>query len=96
MRLASAWQGVSSAYQLVEQPSPGVFHFVTSPTDIDQLTSRLTCFSFGTLTTVGSDFTPLNPFAGSLTIGEAGGGQLFPAILIGALVAMAMQSRAKT
>jgi hypothetical protein len=33
--------------------------------------------------------------ARSLTIAEATMGQLFPAILIGALVAMAMQSRPK-
>jgi hypothetical protein len=33
------------------------------------------------------------PFARSLTTAEAIVGQLFPAILIGALVAMAMQSR---
>jgi hypothetical protein len=91
--LGMAW---ASAYQLVEQLYPGAFHFVTAPTDIDQLTSKLTYFSFGTLTTVGSDITPLHPFARSLTIGEAVVGQLFPAILITALVAMAMQSRVKT
>jgi hypothetical protein len=57
----------------------------------------ITCiyFSFGTLTTVGSSITPLHPFARSLTIAEAIVGQLFPATLIGALVAMAMESRNK-
>jgi hypothetical protein len=38
----------------------------------------------------------LNPYARSLAIAEAIVGQLFPAIFIGALVAMAMQSRSKS
>jgi len=86
----------ASAYQFVEQLIPGSFHFVSEPTDIDQLTSRLTYYSFATLTTVGSDISPLHPFARSLSVAEAIVGQLFPAILIGALVAMAMQARAKS
>jgi hypothetical protein len=91
--LGMAW---ASAFQLVEQLIPGSFSFVTAPTDIDQLTSKLIYFSFGTLTTVGSSITPLHPFARSLTIAEAIVGQLFPATLIGALVAMAMESRNKS
>jgi Ion channel len=91
--IGMAW---ASAFQFLEQLHPGSFYFVTTPTDIDQLTSKLTYFSFATLTTVGSSITPLNPFARSLTIAEAVVGQLFPATLIGALVAMAMQSRAKS
>ncbi|MFZ0200568.1 MAG: ion channel [Candidatus Sulfotelmatobacter sp.] len=90
--LGMAW---ASAFQLLEQLIPGSFNFVTAPTDIDQLTSKLIYFSFGTLTTVGSSITPLHPFARSLTIAEAIVGQLFPATLIGALVAMAMESRNK-
>jgi hypothetical protein len=89
-----AW---AAAFQLVEQHHAGSFHFVSAPVDIDQLTSSLIYFSFATLTTVGfGDITPLNPFARSLAIAEAVVGQLFPAILIGALVAMAMQSRPKS
>jgi len=91
--LGMAW---ASAYQLVEQVIPGSFNFVTAPTDIDQLTSKLIYFSFGTLTTVGSSITPLLPIARSFTIAEAIVGQLFPATLIGALVAMAMESRNKS
>jgi len=83
----------ASIYQFVEQVYPGSFHFVSAPADIDQLTSKLTYFSFAVLTTVGSDIIPVHPFARSLTIAEAMVGQLFPAILIGALVAMAMQAR---
>lgn len=90
--LGMAW---ASAFQIVEQSRPGSFHFVTTPTGFDQLISKLTYFSFCTLTTVGGDVAPLSPIARSLTIAEAMVGQLFPAILIGALVAMAMQSRAK-
>ena len=91
--LGMAW---ASAFQLLEQLHPGSFQFVTAPADIDQLTSKLTYFSFCTLTTIGSDIKPLHPFARSLTMSEAIVGQLFPAILIGALVAMAMQSRNKS
>jgi hypothetical protein len=91
--IGMAW---ASAFQLVEQLVPGSFYFVTAPTDMDQLTSKLVYFSFATLTTVGSSITPLHPFARSLTIAEAIVGQLFPATLIGALVAMAMESRNKS
>jgi hypothetical protein len=91
--LGMAW---ASAYQFVEQHYPGSFQFVSAPTDIDQLTSKLTYFSFGTLTTVGSDISALHPYARSLTIAEAIVGQLFPAVFIGALVTMAMQSRSKS
>jgi len=91
--LGMAW---ASLFQLIEQLLPGSFHFVTVPTSMDQLTSKLTYFSFGTLTTVGSDIVPVHPFARSLTTAEGIVGQLFPAILIGALVAMAMESRSKS
>jgi len=86
----------ASIFQFVEQVYPGSFQFVTAPVNIDQLTSKLTYFSFAVLTTLGSDIIPVHPFARSLTIAEAIVGQLFPAILIGALVAMAMQSRSKS
>ena len=91
--LGMAW---ASAYQFLEQRYPGSFSFVTAPKDMDQLTSRLTYYSFATITTIGCDIAPLHPFARSLTIGESIVGQLFPAILIGALVAMAMQAREKS
>jgi hypothetical protein len=90
--IGMAW---ASAFEFVEQLRPGSFNFVIAPADLDQLTSKLTYFSFATLTTVGSTITPLDSFARSLTIAEAVVGQLFPATLIGALVAMAMQSRTK-
>lgn len=83
----------ASAYQFVEVLHPGAFRFVSQPTDLDQLISKFTYYSFTTLTTVGSDISPLLPFARSLTIAEAVVGQLFPAVLMGALVAMALQSR---
>jgi hypothetical protein len=90
--LGMAW---ASAFQIVEQSRPGSFHFVTAPADFDQLISKLTYFSFCTLTTVGGEVSPASPIARSLTIAEAAVGQLFPAIFIGALVAMAMQSDRK-
>jgi hypothetical protein len=91
--LGMAW---ASAFNVVEQIHPGAFHFVTEPGNMDQLTLKLIYFSFATLTTVGfGDILPVHPFARSLAIAEAIVGQLFPAILIGALVAMAMQARPK-
>ena len=91
--LGMAW---ASAFQVVEQFRPGSFHFVTAPMDFDQLIAKLTYFSLCNLTTVGGEVTPVSPIARSLTVAEAMTGQLFPAILIGALVAMAMQSRTKS
>jgi hypothetical protein len=91
--LGMAW---ASAFQVTEQFYPGSFNFVGAPMDFDQLIAKLTYFSFCTLTTVGGEITPVSPFARSLTIAESMVGQLFPAILIGTLVAMAMQSRTKS
>jgi hypothetical protein len=88
-----AW---ASAFQIVEQSRPGSLHFVTAPADFDQLIAKLTYFSFSTLTSLGGDVTPVSPIARSLSVAEAAMGQLFPAILIGALVAMAMRSRDKS
>jgi voltage-gated potassium channel len=90
--LGMAW---ASSFQLLEELRPGSFMFVTAPLNLDQLSSKLTYFSFATLTTVGSDISPVSPFARSLTTAEAVTGQLFPAILIATLVAMAMQSHTK-
>jgi len=92
--IGMAW---ASGFDLVEQLHPGSFHFVSAPNTLDELTSKLIYFSFATLTTVGfGDILPVNPFARSLAVAEAIVGQLFPAILIGALVAMAMQARPKS
>ena len=87
--LGMAW---ASMYQLVEQLQPGSFRFVTAPLGIDQLTSKMVYFSFGTLTTVGSEISALTPFARSLATAEAVVGQLFPSVFIGALVTLAMHA----
>jgi len=91
--LGMAW---ASAFQVLEQFRPDSLHFVTAPAGFDQLISKLTYFSFCTLTTIGGEVTPVSPIARSLTIAESMTGQLFPAILIGALVAMAMRSPTKS
>jgi Ion channel len=92
--LGMAW---ASAFDLTEQLHPGAFHFVTQPWNIDELTSKWIYFSFGTITTVGfGDILPVHPIARSLAVAEAVVGQLFPAILIGALVAMAMRTEQKS
>ena len=91
--LGMAW---ASAFQLIEQLHPGSFQFMSPALNMDDLTAKLTYYSFANLTTVGSDISPLSPFARSFTIAEAVVGQLYPAIFIGALVAMAMQTRSQT
>jgi hypothetical protein len=92
--LGMAW---ASAFEFVEYVHAGAFHFVSAPANIDELSSKLTYFSFSTLTTVGfGDVTPLAIYARSLAIAEAIVGQLYPAVLMGALVAMALQSRSKS
>jgi Ion channel len=91
--LGMAW---ASAFEFVEYVRAGSFHFVSPPASVDELSSKLTYFSFSTLTTVGfGDVTPLTSCARSLSIAEAVMGQLFPAVLMAALVAMALQSRSK-
>lgn len=86
----------ASAFEFLEQLRPGSFYFASAPIDLDQLTSKLTYFSFATLTTVGSTIAPVDPFARSLTIAEAVVGQLFPATLVAVLVAMAMRTGTKS
>jgi hypothetical protein len=85
----------ASAFEFIETRTPGSFQFMSQPVDLDQLTARMTYYSFAVLTTVGSPITTTDPWARSLTIAEAIIGQLFPTMLIGALVAMAIQGRPK-
>jgi voltage-gated potassium channel Kch len=90
LMLGVAW---AAAYDLVEQFHSGAFRFISPPSNMDEQTAKLIYFSFVTLTTVGyGDVSPVSPYARSLAIAEAVVGQLFPAILIGALVAMAMRA----
>jgi voltage-gated potassium channel len=91
--LGMAW---ASAYSLAQDINAGSFQFVTPPVDIDQLTAKLTYYSFSTLTTVGGEVIPLTAFTRSLSTAEAVVGQLYPAVLMGALVAMALQTRSKS
>jgi hypothetical protein len=94
MLLGLMW---ASAFELAEHFHHGSFRFVSQPADVEQLSAKLVYFSFATLTTVGfGDVTPIHPLARSLAIAEALTGPLFPAILIGALVAMAVQSHTES
>jgi hypothetical protein len=80
-------------YWLLENLHPGTFHFVTTPSPSDLL-GRLVYFSYETLTTAAyGDVTPLTPVARSAANLEGLTGQLFPAILIGRLVGMEIESR---
>jgi Ion channel len=83
------------AYELVLTLYPGSFQPASVVEQPGSLLPNLTYFSFVTLTTVGyGDITPVHPMAKSLALLEALVGQLYPAILIGRLVAMELQTRA--
>jgi len=82
------------AYEAIMYQIPDAFH----PADLGMQSghhiSSLVYFSFVTLTTVGyGDITPAHPIVRSLSNLEALVGQLYPAILIGRLVAMELSSR---
>ena len=83
-------------YHLVQYALPTAFHFNFPPVGDETMMSRLVYFSFETLTTVGfGDITAIHPFARALVVSEALVGQLFPVLLIGGLLSMALQSRSK-
>jgi hypothetical protein len=83
------------AYQLLIQHSPGAIHFEPGLAEgLPRQPSELLYFSFITLSTVGfGDVHPVTPVARALTVAEALVGQLYIAILIASLVAMALQAR---
>lgn len=80
---------------LVLHVGDGAYSFAQPlETEHVRLLSRMTYFSFTTLTSVGfGDITPVFPLAGSLANLEALCGQLFPAILLARLVSMELESR---
>jgi len=83
-------------YQLIQYVSPDALHFEFPPRGAETMMARLVYFSFETLTTVGfGDITAVHPFARALVVSEALVGQLFPVLLIGGLLSMALQSRDK-
>jgi hypothetical protein len=84
--------GWALAYQLVTLLAAGAF-VSSGPAGPDRY--RWVYFSFVTLTTVGyGDVTPVHPVARSLALMEALTGQLYPAILLARLVALATGGRA--
>ena len=89
--LGLAWAGL---YELIRGIWPDAFRFSEVPHSRPELAAALAHYSFVTLTTMGyGDITPLHPAARSAAILEALTGQLFPAILIGRLVAMELSAR---
>ncbi|HTP41654.1 MAG TPA: potassium channel family protein [Nitrospiria bacterium] len=82
------------AYELVLLEVPGAFQSAEMGERHGALMPSLVYFSFVTLTTVGyGDITPVHPIVRSLSNLEALVGQLYPAILIGRLVAMELSAR---
>jgi hypothetical protein len=83
MLFGLAW---GHAYELVATLSPGAFRGAIEP---DLADSNFVYFSFVTLTTAGyGDITPVSPVARSLASAEALMGQLYPALLLGRMVAL--------
>jgi Ion channel len=84
----------TSAYNLVYQSMPGAFRFADAADAASKHVHDLLYYSFVTLTTMGyGDIVPAHPVARSLATAEALVGQLYPAILIGRLVSMQIDSR---
>ena len=85
------------AYRIVWHHFPGSIHFEFQSPQDQTVMARFVYFSFSTLTTVGyGDITAVHPLARALVVSEALVGQLFPVLLIGGLLSMALQSRQKT
>lgn len=79
----------AQAYRLVAIGKPGAFLIAGVPADYDAVVTRLTYFSFVTLTTLGyGDITPAHPYARSLVMLESLFSVLYPAILIARLVSL--------
>ena len=86
----------AAAYALVEQVFPQAFSVATGLGSGDKRVARFVYFSFVTLTTVGyGDITAVHPLARTLVVAEALTGQLFPAIIIGGLVSLALRDRSE-
>jgi uncharacterized membrane protein len=82
------------AYELVLLQVPGAFQPAGLGERQGALMPNLVYFSFVTLTTVGyGDITPVHLIVRSLSNLEALVGQLYPAVLIGRLVAMELSAR---
>lgn len=81
------------AYYLASLISPGAIYFSTPPTPSEIPEARYVYFSFMTLTSVGyGDILPVHPMTRAMAVSEALIGQLYPAILIAGVLAMALQS----
>ena len=84
----------SYAYRLADLKIPGSIRFVGSFADGEAPMARYVYFSFTTLTTIGyGDVVPAHARSRMLAVTEALVGQLYPAVLIGGLLGMALQSR---
>jgi len=84
----------ANMYELIQGIWPDAFRFSEAPQGRIELSNSLAYYSFVTLTTMGyGNITPVHPAARSAAILEALTGQLFPAVLIGRLIAMELGGR---
>jgi hypothetical protein len=83
------------AYAFLEEVSPGSFHSTVEP-GRRFLWPDFTFHSFATLTTVGyGDMVPVKGLARSLALLEAVAGVMFPAVIIGRLIALLVGGRSR-
>ena len=82
----------SYAYALADMLVPGSIRPMVNAQEEVAPMARYVYFSFSTLTTLGyGDIVPVHPIARTLAICEGLIGQLYPAVLIAGLLAMALQ-----
>jgi hypothetical protein len=82
-------------HQLVAMHAEGAYLLLGAPADYDAIVRRLNYYSFVTLTSLGyGDITPAHPVARALTVLEALVGVLYPAALLGWLVALVSRQSA--
>ena len=85
---------LSQVLALISLSSPGAFLLLGHPASHEEIVNSLGYFSFVTITTLGfGDITPVHPLARSFTILGAVFGTLYPAILIGRLVTLAIREQ---
>jgi hypothetical protein len=84
----------AQAYRLLAEFVDGAFAIGGTPAGFDAIASKLSYYSFITLTSTGyGDITPVHPYARSLATMEALAGNLFLTVLVARLVGLEIDWR---